>query len=104
VAELFDAVEDELETSLELARVVIARCPELFDHFDEVWEPAGEGWVGCGEVLPSRLGRRGDVAPGELDSISSTAHGWRCSASRIEIARFRIVALHSSPMGVSTSP
>jgi hypothetical protein len=34
VSELFDAVEDELETSFELARVVIARCPKLFDHFD----------------------------------------------------------------------
>ncbi len=45
VAELFDAVEDELEPSLELAGVVVARRPELLDHFDEVWEPAGEGWV-----------------------------------------------------------
>jgi hypothetical protein len=35
VAELFDAVEDELEAAFELARVVVARCPELFDHFDE---------------------------------------------------------------------
>jgi hypothetical protein len=26
----------ELETSLELAGVVVARCPELFDHFDAV--------------------------------------------------------------------
>lgn len=35
VAELFGAAEDELETSFELAPVVVARCPELFDHLDE---------------------------------------------------------------------
>jgi hypothetical protein len=42
VSELFDAVEDELETSFELGRVVVAGCAELFDQFDEVGEPVGE--------------------------------------------------------------
>lgn len=36
MAELFDAVEDQLEASLELARGVVPRCPELLDHFDEM--------------------------------------------------------------------
>jgi hypothetical protein len=40
VTKLFDAVEDEVQATFILLRVVVARCPEFFDHFDEVGEPA----------------------------------------------------------------